>query len=167
MGLCAGWLVSPWWQDPVKPAPAPPAPVAAPSEAGAPLPAAAGATPLGTPPRHATEGVYELRRRVTEGRVDAAPCSGYLAITNRHLFLCLAEDAPVTGTVLLRAGVRSWRAEKDRVRTTTLCGWLTDADGGIVLERKGHEELRKIVLVKGGVQVKQDDRNWLEFERIE
>jgi len=178
-GLCAGWFVAPGWQDPVKPLPEPSAPVTAPNPSdpalvGPPLPAVAtvgaavGATvPLGTPARHATEGVYALRKRVSEGRVDAAPCSGYLAITNRHLFLCLAEDAPVAGTVLLRAGVRSWRVEKDRVRTTTLCGWLTDADGGIVLERKGHEELRKIVLVKGGVQVKQDDRNWLEFERIE
>jgi hypothetical protein len=121
----------------------------------------------GASAKAAFEGVFTWLRRLSGGHFDAAPCSGYLAITNRHLFLCLAEDAPVAGTMLLRAGVRSWRTEKDRVRTTTLCGWLTDADGGIVLERKGHEELRKIELGKGGVLVKQDDRNWLEFERIE
>jgi hypothetical protein len=172
-GLCAGAFASPLWQDPVPPPPPVPAP--APAEATA-EPVAEPATepvpkpakpPLGTPARGPTEGVYALRRRISDGLVDAAACSGYMAITNRHLFLCVAEDSPASGRVLFRAGVRSWRPEKDRVRTTILNGWLTDADGGIVVERAGHEELRKIVLVKGGVQVKQDERNWLEFERIE
>ena len=162
-GLCAGAFASPLWQDPVKP----PAPVPVPAVAEpAPVPSPA-KPPLGTPARGPTEGVYALRRRISDGLVDTAACSGYMAITNRHLFLCVAEDSPASGRVLFRAGVRSWRPEKDRVRTTILNGWLTDADGGIVVERAGHEELRKIVLVKGGVQVKQDERNWLEFERIE
>ena len=164
-GLCAGAFASPLWQDP--PAVPPPAPAATPQQpANAPATQTAPAG-LGAPVRHAIEGVYALRRRVIAGKAEPLPCSGYLAITNRHLFLCVAEPGPHPERPLLRAGVRSWQQDRELVRTKVLNGWLTDADGGIVVERPDHEERRKIELVQGGVKVKQDEYNWLEFERIE
>ncbi len=153
----AGALASPWLQDPVKPAPAPDA-----SAKDAP----AKDVP-GRPAKHALEGVYELRRRMGPGGPEARASRGYLAITSRHLFLCLAAEGAAADTPLVHAGVRSWQMQQDRVRTVVMLGWLTDKDGGIQLEKPGHEELRRIELMQGGVRVMQADNRWLEFERLE
>jgi hypothetical protein len=121
----------------------------------------------GARPKHATEGVYALRRRFLRAVADPRPATGYLAITGRHLFLCVAEPGPDPQKPLLRAGVRSWTLEKDRTKLKVLNGWLTDGEGAIVVERPGLEELRAIELIQGGLRIKQDETSWLEFERIE
>lgn len=157
-GALAGALASPWLQDPVKPAPAP----AAPAE-----PDAAPKDAPGKPAKHALEGVYELRRRMSPAGQEARPSRGYLAITSRHLFLCLAAEGSDAKTPLVHTGVRSWQPQQDRVRTVVMLGWLTDKDGRVQLEKPGHEELRRIELMQGGVRVMQSDNRWLEFERVE
>lgn len=160
-GLCAGAFASPWLQDPQKPAPAakptPPPATATPDAQDAP----------GKPARHPIEGVYALRGRVMNGRKDTLPSLGFLAITHRHLFLYLAGQGADPASPLLRAGVRTWKPAEDYVDATIQLGWFTDADGGVHLEKAGTAERRRIELVQGGVRVVQDERNWLEFERVE
>ena len=157
-GLVAGVFAAPWLQDPVKPAPAAEPPAAT----ATPVPAVPGrALP------HPLEGVYRLRARVLDSKKDAQASRGYLAITSQHLFLCLAAPGVDAEQPLLRAGVRSWKPKDEFVAATVLLGWYTDKDGTLHLERAGTEERRRIELVQGGVRVVQDERNWLEFERIE
>lgn len=151
-GALAGWLLVPPWQDP---APAPP-PASPPQESAA-----------GRPKPHPLEGVYELRRRVMNGKPDLLPSRGYLAITQRHLFLYFAAPGPDRDLPLVRAGVRTWRPEGVQVKGVVQLGWYTDTEGGVHVERPGTEELRRIELVRGGVRVVQDERSWLEFERVE
>ena len=92
---------------------------------------------------------------------------GYLAITQRHLFLCLAAAGPDRDIPLVRAGVRTWKVKDDLVGATIQLGWFNDKDGHIVVEPPGTEERRQIQLIQGGLRVTQDDHNWLEFERVE
>lgn len=163
-----GWFAGPGRQDPppaqtpasaVPPAAtAPTAPTAAPTAADDPATAR---------PRHPTEGVYALRRRFVGALADSAPVTGYLAITGRHLFLSVAAPGPDPGKPLLRTAVRSWKADRELTKLTILKGWLTDAEGKVIVERPGHEEMRRIELIQGGIRIKQDERNWLEFERLE
>jgi hypothetical protein len=154
----AGALASPWLQDPVKPAPAP-APPKAPEGPAKEVP--------GKPDRHELEGVYELKRRMGPAGADARTSRGYLAITGRHLFLCLAAEGADATAPLVHAGVRTWQPQQDRVRTTVLLGWLSDRDGSLKVEKPGTEELRRIEPMKGGLRVMQPDNRWLEFERVE
>lgn len=158
-GLCAGAFAAPWSQDP-KPAPAEPPPATAPAPADA-KPAAAPRTP------HALEGVYELRARVVDGKPDRQPNRGYLAITQRHLFLCLGANGPDPEKPLLRAGVRTWQPVEAFVDGVVQLGWHTNADGTITVEKKGVAERRRIDPIAGGVRIWQDSRNWLDFERVE
>jgi hypothetical protein len=168
---CAAWLftfglgalLGPRWQDP---APKPTAPAAPPTTPPA-LTSASSIESPGARQRHPTEGVYALRRRVVGARVEGQPAAGYLAITGRHLFLSVAAPGPDPGKPLLRAAVRSWQQDRDLTKLTVLNGWLTDGEGKVVVERPGHEEMRGIELIQGGLRIKQDERNWLEFERIE
>lgn len=167
-GLCAGLFASPWLQDPVKPTPAPTPPAAATPQEPTPTPAPATAPDgKGRPAPHPLQGVYTLRARVLDGKTDILPSRGYLAITQRHLFLCLAAPGPEPDAPLVRAGVRSWKPLQDLVDATILMGWYNDKDGGLHIEKPGSEERRRIELMQGGVRVVQDERNWLEFERIE
>lgn len=126
-----------------------------------PKPAAAAPAP------HAFEGVYELRRRVVGGVVDTKASSGYLAITRRHLFVCLAADGADPDLPLLRAGVRTWTAQDRILQTTVRLGWYTDADGHVRLEQPGTEEKRRLELLRGLVRLHQDEHSYLEFERVE
>ena len=158
----AGAIASPWLQDPVKP---PPAPVPAPAPAAA-EEAPEKAVP-GKPARHALEGVYVLKRRMSPAGQEARQSRGYLAITSRHMFLCLAAEGAAADKPLLHAGVRSWQPHQERMRTAVLIGWLTDKDGRVQLEKPGHEELRRVEPIQGGVRVMQPDDRWLEFERVE
>lgn len=162
-GLCAGLFASPWLQDPVKPTPAPATPPPA-AEAPAPPPAKA---PPGKPFRHPTEGVYELRARIMNGKRDELPSRGFLAITGRHLFLTVAAPGRDPDLPLVRSSVRTWTPQNDKAATTIQLGWFTDQDGTLHVEPPGTVEVRSIELTQGGVRVKQDDRNWLEFERVE
>jgi hypothetical protein len=144
----------------------PPAPVPAPPSVAPPAPAA---KPPAPPARHPIEGVYELRARIVGGKKATVPSRGWLAITQRHLFLCLSAPGTDPDAPLLRAGVRTWQPEQEAgsVRTTVQLGWFTDKDGTVHLERTGTAERRRIDLIRGGVRVAQDDHNFLEFERVE
>ena len=57
-------------------------------------PAAPAERVVGKPKPHVYEGVYRLTGRVMNGVRDSKPSKGYLAITNRHLFLNLAAARP-------------------------------------------------------------------------
>lgn len=161
-GLVAGLFLPPLWQDPVKP------PVASPAPATPATPDAKPAKDVpGRPARHAIEGVFEVRRRITNNKPDPVPSRGYLAITNRHLFLSASAPGTDKDLPLVRSTVRTWTQQADGARTTIQLGWFTDKDGNLILEPTGTQETRRIELIQGGVRLMQDDRNWLEFERIE
>jgi hypothetical protein len=132
-----------------------------------PVPPAPAATPGQTPARARLEGVYQLRARIVDGKKITAPSQGWLAITRRHLFVCLSAPGADPDAPLLRAGVRAWQADGEAVRTTVRLGWFTDRDGEVHVERAGTEERRRIEPIQGGVRVVQDERNFLEFERVE
>lgn len=140
------------WQAPQEPKPA------AADEAKA---------PVGMPPRHALEGVYELRNRMVGGQLDPRPSRGYLAFTQRHMFLCLVGPGPDPDEPLLRAGVRTWTPRDELVQTTVKLGYFTDESGTIHVEKAGTEETRRVRVERGRIRVHQDDRSYLEFERIE
>jgi hypothetical protein len=159
VGSLAGSLAFPSRQGPVKPAPAPATPPAAQEAPAKEIP--------GKPEKHELEGVYVLKRRMSAAGQDARASRGYLAITGRHLFLCIAAEGADATTPLVHAGVRTWQPQQDRVRTTVLIGCLTNSDGAIKAEKPGHEELRRIEPMKGGLRVMQPDNRWLEFERVE
>jgi hypothetical protein len=151
--LAAVW---PWLQDP----------------AGAPRAPAGSATApdrdVATRPlRQPLEGVYQLRARFVGGKKVTQPSTGWLAITSRHLFLCLSAPGSDPDAPLLRAGVRTWAADGEMVRTTVALGWFTDQDGEVHVERPGTDERRRIDVIQGGVRIAQDPRNFLEFERVE
>jgi len=122
---------------------------------------------LARPAPHRFEGVYELRRRVTAGIADPQPSSGFLAITRRHLFVTLAAPGPDPDLPLLRASARTWTAKDDIVQTTVRLGWYTDANGSVLLEKPGTEEKRRLEVLLGIVRLHQDERSYLEFERVE
>ncbi len=147
--LFAVALVSALAAGPQDPKPATPAP---PAEAVTP---------------HPFEGVYQLRRRVVAGVIDNQPSTGYLAITRRHLFIQLAAPGPDPDLPLLRAGVRTWAAKDGALQTTVRIGFYTDADGNVLLEKPDTVELRRLELLRGGVRVRVDEHNYLDFERVE
>lgn len=122
--------------------------------------------PQGVAP-HRFEGVYELRQRVVDGKADAKPATGYLAITHRHLFVQLASPGPDPELPLLRSGVRTWTAKGDQLNGVVRLGWYTDGDGGVHLESPGATEQRRLELLRGMVRLYQDEHSYLEFERVE
>ncbi|MBM4061709.1 MAG: hypothetical protein FJ265_11540 [Planctomycetes bacterium] len=153
-------------QDPPKPPPAPvPAPAPPPAPA-APDPGALRANAVRPP--SPLEGVYELRTRTIDGRREDGRARGYVAITRRHLLLCLVAPGPDPDLPLLRAGVRTWQADRDDlVRTEAKLGFFTDADGGVHVDPPGTAEIKRIEVARGLVRIWQDERSHLEFERIE
>jgi hypothetical protein len=111
-----------------------------------------------------------LSARHSEGDKVLDPGSGHLVVTARHLVLAAAAPGPKVGSQLLRTSVRTWsqsREQKGRMVTRVLAGWLTDDEGNLVAEPPGTEELRTFELIRGGIRIAQDHRNWLEFERVE
>jgi hypothetical protein len=166
-------------QDPApRPTPAPtPAPAPAPPTAPRSADAATPATPstgaangkASTAARtpHPLEGVYTLRARMLDGKAERLPSRGFVAITQRHLFLCLASPGATPESPLLRAGVRTWKPAEAFVDGTVQLGWYTDADGTVVTERAGASERRRVDPIPGGIRIWQDNRSWLDFERVE
>lgn len=130
-------------------------------------PAAPAEHVVGKPKPHAYEGVYRLTGRVMNGIRDSKPSKGYLAITNRHLFLNLAAAGPDKGHPLVNAGVREWRPTADGVRTTARLDWYSDSAGDLHFVKDGKQEVRVIRAVVGGLRVMQGQQSWLEFERVE
>ena len=153
--LCsAAGAASLWWtQDPVKPAPAPEQ-----------TPAAA---PKGMPAPNPLEGVFELRKRTRNGTPEALPGRGYMVITKRHLMMCLVAPGSDPEQPLVRAGVRSWKKQDEFVNTEIKIGFYSDEAGTIHLEEQGKLEPRRIDLERGRLRVWQDERDYLEFERVE
>lgn len=166
----AGLALGKAWQDPV---PTPPAPAAVPAAAQEPTAAKAeneSKPAIGAPKASPFVGVYRLSARHSEGDKVLDPGSGHLVVTARHLVLAAAAPGPKVGSLLLRTTVRTWspsRDHKGRMVTRVVAGWLTDDEGNLVVEPAGTEELRTFELVRGGIRIAQDHRNWLEFERVE
>jgi len=161
MSACLGGALSvaTLWclpQEPGKPPPAPaPASTAqAPAETKVPAP-----SPL--------EGVYALRTRTKNGVPEVQRSRGYVAITRRHLLICLVAPGADPELPLVRAGVRTWKKQEELVHTEIELGFYTDAGGAIHLEEHGKKEPRRIELVRGLLRIWQDARDYLEFERIE
>lgn len=146
--LGLGWLL-PRAQDP-QPAPAPSVPA---QEQPA--------------PRHPLEGVYQLRRRMHAGEVDPRAGTGYLALTRNHMLLCLAGPGTDPELPLVRAGVRSWKQDGDVLETEVKLGFFSDADGVIRVERRAERSKRRVEIARGLLRIFQDDRSYLEFERVE
>lgn len=132
----------------------------------APKPEAASADQPGRPARHPLEGVYELRSRVVDG-VAQLESRGYLAITPRHMFLCVAAGGTDPDLPLLRAAVHEWKPDRELVRRVVRLSYYTDGGGGIHVDAPGAIELRMVRLVQGGVRVMLDEGNWLDFTRLE
>lgn len=130
-------------------------------------PGSAAPAPAGVPAAHPFEGVYTLRARVAGGRKDEQPSRGYLAITKRHVFLCLAAPGPDAEQPLLRAGVRTWKPDGEFMNGTVQLGWFNDVEGEMHLEPPGTPERRRVQRIQGGLRIMQDATSWLEFERIE
>ncbi|MEO6597892.1 MAG: hypothetical protein ABIP94_24380 [Planctomycetota bacterium] len=155
-GLAAAWQQA---QDP-PPSPSPsPSPVPVTTRAPAKVP--------GKPEPHVLEGFYELRKRVIGGRDEPKPSRGYLAITRRHMLLCLAGPGSDPDLPLLRAGVRTWHPDADKLCTEVALGYYTDERGGIHVEAPGTAEVRRFFIGRGIVRLYQDESSFLEFERIE
>jgi hypothetical protein len=154
-GLLSAW---PQGQEP-KPAPAP-APTPTPEKPPA-------DQVLGKPQAHKLEGVFELRKRVAAGQNDSQMSRGYVAITNRYMFLCLAGATTDPAQPLLRSGVRTWKPEDEYIRCELKLGYFTDSRGEIHVERPGVVEVRRVELAGGRLRIFQDSASYLEFERIE
>lgn len=168
LGVLFGCLIAPATQDPVKPSAPPTSPPTATDKPAASASAPKSTEAIGKPQPHPFEGVYSLRERILDGKAAPLPSRGYLCVTNRHMFLCLGAPGSAADKVLLRAGARTWvPREGGYVETTVLLGWGTDDAGTIQFEQGGKQERRRMELIRGGVRVVQDARNWLDFERIE
>lgn len=158
-GLVAGRFV----QDPQPVPPGKPA-VSSPT---APVPTTSSEAKLDAPKPHPFQGVFRLTARCSDGEVARTPGVGHLAITGRHLFLVAGAPSSTPNVLLLRSSVRSIRVKDDTLQTRIVAGWLVDDESHVVLEEEGKEELRRVLLVQGGLRIEEDRRNWLEFERVE
>lgn len=118
-------------------------------------------------PRSPFEGVYVLRTRTRNGVPEVQRSRGYVAITARHMLICLVAPGADPALPLVRAGVRTWQKKEELVETGIELGFFTDADGTIHLEEHGKKEPRRIELVRGLLRIWQDGRDYLEFERVE
>lgn len=160
---CAALAVVMSRQQPQDPPPKPQQPA---TPASAPAPAQDPKEPI-LPPHHPLEGVYELRRRVVANQEEVRPSRGYLAITRRHMFLCVIGPGVDDSMALPRSSVRGWRQVDDQLETEVKVGWYTDASGGLHVEKAGDKEVRRIATERGAVTIYQDDYSFLEFVRVE
>ena len=151
------------FQEPPPPAPQEPQKT---TNVAQPEPAPAPTDQPGRPARHPLEGVFELRSRVVDG-VTQHESRGYLAITHRHMFLCVAASGTDPDLPLLRAAVHEWKPDRELVRRVVRLSYYTDGGGGIHGEAPGGIELRMVRTVQGGVRVMMDEANWLDFTRLE
>lgn len=121
----------------------------------------------GTPRRDPLEGLYQLRSRTVKGAPDLNRVRGYVAITKRHMVICVAGAGSDPDYPLLRAGVRSWEKSKRGFETVLKLGFYTDDAGEIHVEEPGTAQVRRIDLIRGKLRIWQDDESFLDFERIE
>ena len=121
----------------------------------------------GVPEPDPLEGLYVLRRRMVDGVPDPMRHKGYVSITRRHMLLVLAGAGTDPAYPLLRAGVRTWRKQKNGVETVIRLGFFTDNEGEVHVEEPGAHSVRRIDIVRGKLLIWQDEQNHLEFERIE
>lgn len=121
----------------------------------------------GIPERDPLEGLYELRSRTVKGVPDLKKSRGYIAITRRHMLVCLAGAGADPEYPLLRGGVQTWQKRETGVETVIKLGFYTDDDGDIHVEEPGTMKMRRIDLVRGMIRIYQDNDSFLEFERIE
>jgi len=157
-GLVAGRFV----QDP------PPVPAGRPAAAGpAAAPGPGNEAKPGAQKPHPFQGVFRLVSRCIAGEIVQTTGFGHLAVTGRHLFLVAGAPSSTPNVLLLRSSVRTVRVEDDTMHTRVVAGWLVDDDCKVVLEENGKTELRRVHLVQGGLRIAEDQRNWLEFERVE
>jgi len=120
------------------------------------------------PKPHAIEGVYLLRSRTIDGVVMAQRSRGYVAVTRRHMLICLVAEGPDPKLPLLRSGVRTWQPDRDNMfRTEVKLGFYSDVKGGMHIDAPGNAEIKRIDVERGLLRIWQDDRSNLEFERIE
>ena len=108
-----------------------------------------------------------LRTRVDKSAFDTQVNRGYVAITRRHMLVVLAAAGSDPDYPLLRAGVRTWAKNKDRVDTVIELGFFTDEDGEIHVEAPGTKQVRRIDVIRGMLRIWQDEQSFLEFERLE
>ncbi|MCR9244536.1 MAG: hypothetical protein NXI31_05850 [bacterium] len=118
-------------------------------------------------PRDPIEGVYRLLSRMIDGVPDPNAVRGYVAVTRRHMLLCLAARGPDPDYPLLRAGVREWQRRKRSFDTIVQMGFYTDADGEVHVEEPGTSQVRRIDVIRGKLRIWQEGNSYLEFERIE
>jgi hypothetical protein len=120
------------------------------------------------PKPHAIEGVYLLRSRTIEGVAMTQRSRGYVAITKKHMLICLVAEGPDPKLPLLRSGVRTWQPDRDNMfRTEVKLGFYSDVQGGMHIDAPGNAEIKRIDVERGLLRIWQDDRSNLEFERIE
>lgn len=140
---------------------------AAEQEPQEPKPPAAQADAKGRAPRHPLEGVYRLQSRVVDGVAHKRDNRGYLAITQRHLFLSLAAPGADAEHPLVHAGVREWKQTSDGVHTVMKLDYHSDVEGRISIQPFDTVEVRRIERQQGGLRVWQNDEDWLDFVRVE
>lgn len=126
------------------------------------------AAPAEAPARGPLEGFYALHSRTIDGTSTALRSRGYVAITRRHMMMCFVGEGADPDKPLLRAGVRSWEAaEHDQVNVECRLGFFTDDKGNVHVEPPGTAEVKRIERIRGGIRIWQDDRSYLDFERLE
>ncbi|MCA8951102.1 MAG: hypothetical protein KDE27_16470 [Planctomycetes bacterium] len=121
----------------------------------------------GVPARDPLEGVYRLRSRTVDGAVDLNRSRGYVAITHRHMLICLAGAGTDPDYPLLRAGVRTWQKRGGNVESVVTLGFYTDEEGEIHIDEPGALQVQRVDLVRGGLRIWQDGESYLDFERLE
>ncbi len=63
--------------------------------------------------------------------------------------------------------MQSWEPKGQGFATEVKLGFFSDVDGELHLEPRGLRQVRRIEVARGVLRVHQNDRSYLEFERIE
>lgn len=112
-------------------------------------------------------GIYELRGRGLGGLPMPNTGKGWLVIGRRHLLICLEGPGPDPDIPLFRAGVRRFTRQGNLLNTTVLAGHFNLDNGDVKIEPEGLQEQRLVEVVGGRLRVLQNEREWLEFARVE
>lgn len=111
------------------------------------------------------EGHYRLLTYTRPG-APAVPTSGYLVVGRRHLSIHLQGQGP-TRLPALQSAYRSYRIVDNRLYTTSLIGYRTDADGVVRIEKAGMTQSHGFRLIGTKLTLRLEGDRVLEFERIE